>query len=165
MPRYSDERRQAVVAKLLPPYNQSVEEVARQEGISSATIYKWRKEARAEGRCLPDTSDQGVDGWSSRDKFAAVVETAAKNTEEVAAYCRQRGLFPEQLHRWRHDCEQAADLSYEESRRTAAEAKQQRKRIQYLEKELQRKNDALAETAALLTLSKKARAIWGDEES
>jgi transposase-like protein len=76
MPRYPEERRQAVVAKLLPPYNQSVEEVARQEGISSATIYKWRKEARAEGRCLPDAGDQGVEGWSSRDKFAAVVETA-----------------------------------------------------------------------------------------
>jgi transposase-like protein len=58
MPRYSDERRQAVVAKLLPPYNQSVEDVAREEGISSATVYKWRKEARAEGRCLPDASDQ-----------------------------------------------------------------------------------------------------------
>ncbi|RAU18062.1 hypothetical protein DN062_09765 [Nitrincola tibetensis] len=75
MPSYSDERRQAVMAKLLSPYNQSVEAVARQEGISSETIYKWRKEARAEGRCLPDARDQGTEGWSSRDKFAAVVET------------------------------------------------------------------------------------------
>jgi transposase-like protein len=165
MPRYSDERRQAVVAKLLPPYNQSVEEVAREEGISSATVYKWRKEARAEGRCLPDASDQGVEGWSSRDKFAAVVETAAMNTEEVAAYCRQRGLYPEQLQRWRQDCEQAASLSYDERRREADEIRQQRKRIKELERELQRKNTALAETAALLTLSKKARAIWGDEAS
>jgi transposase-like protein len=165
MPRYPEERRQAVVAKLLPPYNHSVEEVARQEGISSATIYKWRKEARAEGRCLPDAGDQGVQGWSSRDKFAAVVETAAMNAEEVAAYCRQRGLYPEQLQRWRHDCEQAASLSHEERRREAAEAKEQRKRIQELERELKRKNEALAETAALLTLSKKARAIWGDGES
>jgi len=64
MPRYSDERHQAVVAKLLPPYNQSVEDVAREEGISSATVYKWRKEARAEGRCLPDASDHG---WSGAD--------------------------------------------------------------------------------------------------
>ena len=155
MPRYSDERRQAVVAKLLPPYNQSIEEVARQEGISSATVYKWRKEARAQGRCLPDASDQGV----------AVAETAAMNTEEVAAYCRQRGLYPEQLQRWRQDCEQAASLSYDERRREADEVRQQRKRIKELERELQRKNAALAETAALLTLSKKARAIWGDEES
>jgi hypothetical protein len=87
MPRYSDERRQAVVAKLLPPYNQSVEDVAREEGISSATVYKWSQEAR----CLPDASDQGVEGWSSRDKFAAVIESAAMNAEEIAAYCRQHG--------------------------------------------------------------------------
>jgi len=165
MPRYSEERRQAVMAKLLPPYNQSVEEVAEQEGISSATVYKWRKAARAEGRCLPDARDQGADRWSSRDKFAAVVETAAMNAEELAAYCRQRGLYPEQLQRWRQDCEQAASLSHQERQREADESKQQRKRIQMLERELRRKNDALAETAALLTLSKKARAIWGDEES
>ena len=81
MSRYSDERRKAVVAKLLPPYNLSVAEVASQENISPATIYKWRKEARTEGRCLPDSSDPRVEGWSSRDKFAAVVETAAMNTE------------------------------------------------------------------------------------
>ena len=165
MSRYSDERRMAVVAKLLPPYNLSVAEVASQENISTATIYKWRKEARTEGRCLPDSSDPRVEGWSSRDKFAAVVETASMNTEEVAAYCRQRGIYSDQLKRWRHDCEQAASLSYEEQRQEADLTKQQRKRMQELERELRRKNDALAETAALLTLSKKVRAIWGDAES
>ena len=165
MSRYSDERRMAVVDKLLPPYNLSVAEVASQENISTATIYKWRKEARTEGRCLPDSSDPRVEGWSSRDKFAAVVETASMNTEEVAAYCRQRGIYSDQLKRWRHDCEQAASLSYEEQRQEADLTKQQRKRIQELERELRRKNDALAETAALLALSKKVQAIWGDAES
>lgn len=164
MPRYSEERRQAVVAKLLPPHNLSPQEIAEQEGISLGTVYKWRKEARAEGRCLPDSLGQGADGWSSRDKFSAVVETAAMNTEEVAEYCRRRGLYAEQLERWRHDCEQAASLSHGQRQREADEAKQQRKRIKALEKELARKNDALAETAALLALRKKARAIWGDED-
>lgn len=46
MPRYSDERRQAVVTKLLPPHALSPHEIAAQEGISLATVYKWRKEAR-----------------------------------------------------------------------------------------------------------------------
>ena len=77
MPRYSEERRQAVVAKLLPPHNLTPHEVAEQEGISVATVYKWRKEARAEGRCLPDALGKGADGWSSGDKFTAVVESAA----------------------------------------------------------------------------------------
>ena len=37
------------------------------------------------------------------------------------------------------------------------------KRIRELERELYRKEKALAETAALLVLKKKAQAIWGDE--
>ncbi|WP_181870078.1 transposase, partial [Halomonas sp. DQ26W] len=108
---------------------------------------------------------KGADGWSSRDKFNAVVETASMNVQETAEYCRRRGIYPEQLERWRHDCEQAASLSHDERQREADEAKQQRKRIKALEKELARKNEALAETAALLALRKKARAIWGDEDA
>jgi transposase-like protein len=165
MPRYSEERRQAVVTKLLPPHNLSPQEIAEQEGISLGSVYKWRKEARAEGRCLPEALGKGADGWSSRDKFSAVVETAAMNAEQTAEYSRRRGLYPEQLERWRHDCEQAASLSHGQSQREAEEAKQQRKRIKALEKELARKNDALAETAALLALRKKAKAIWGDEDA
>lgn len=164
MPRYSEERRQAVVAKLLPPHNLSPQVIAEQEGISLGTVYKWRKEARAEGRCLPDALGKGADGWSSKDKFSAVIETASMNAQETAEYCRRRGIYPEQLERWRNDCEQAASLSHSERQREADEAKQQRKRIKALEKELARKNEALAETAALLALRKKARAIWGDED-
>jgi hypothetical protein len=79
MPRYSEERRQAVVAKLLPPHNLSPQVITEQEGISLGTVYTWRKEARAEGRCLSDALGKGVDGWSSKDKFSAVVETASMN--------------------------------------------------------------------------------------
>jgi len=165
MPRYSEERRQAVVAKLLPPHNLSPQEVAEQEGISLGTVYNWRKAARADGRCVPDALGGGADGWTSRDKFSAVVETAAMNAEETAEYCRRRGLYPEQLERWRRDCEQAASLSHDERQREADELKEHRKRIRQLEKELSRKNEALAETAALLALRKKAQAIWGDEDA
>jgi transposase-like protein len=163
MPRYAEERRQAVVAKLLPPLNMTPQEVSEQEGISLPTIYKWRTEARAAGRCMPDADVRGARDWSSKDRFAAVLESAALNAEEVAEYCRRRGLYPEQLAAWRRDCEQAGALSQQERRREAEEAKMQRQRIGELERELRRKDAALAETAALLTLSKKARAIWGDE--
>jgi len=52
-------------------------------------------------------------------------------------------------------------LSHIERQRETDETKQQRKRIMKLEKGLARKNDTLAEAATLLTLSKKAQAIWG----
>ncbi|GAB2729337.1 hypothetical protein GCM10027172_24240 [Halomonas garicola] len=93
-----------------------------------------------------------------------MVETASMNAQETAEYCRRRGLYPEQLERWRHDCEQTASLSYTERQREADEAKQQRKRIKTLKKELARKNAVLAETAALLTLRKKRRRSGGRGE-
>ncbi len=163
MPRYSEERRAAVVAKLLPPQSLSPQEVAEQEGLSLATVYKWRAEARAKGQCLPAANAQGAEQWSSKDRFAAVLETAAMNAEQSAEYCRRRGLYPEQLVAWRHDCEQAGSLSQQARQREAEEIKTQRTRIRALERELQRKDAALAETAALLVLAKKTQAIWGDE--
>jgi transposase-like protein len=162
MARYSEERRAAVVAKLLPPQNLSPQAVAEQEGLSLATVYKWRQEARAKGCCLPDADARGASAWSSQDRFGAVVETVALNAEETAEYCRRRGLYPEQLAAWRADCEQAGNLAEQARRSEAGELKRQRGRIRALESELQRKNAALAEMAALLTLSKKAQAIWGD---
>ena len=45
-----------------------------------------------------------------------------------------------------------------------AEAARRTREVESLERELRRKDAALAETAALLTLRKKARAIWGDED-
>ncbi|MCG5536849.1 transposase [Ectothiorhodospira mobilis] len=164
MPRYSDERKEAVLAKLLPPHSLTVKQVAEQENISEPTIYKWRQEAREQGQCFPDSDHPDPEGWTSRDKFAAVVETAAMNAQERSEYCRSRGLYTGQLERWRVDCEQAADLADSRRQSQERESKAQRKRIKALEKELQRKEAALAETAALLTLRKKAQAIWGEPE-
>ena len=49
-------------------------------------MYKWRNEAREQGRCLPNAGDGGTAEWSSKDKFGAVLETAAMNGAELAAY-------------------------------------------------------------------------------
>lgn len=55
--KYSDERREAILKKLFPPYNRTVVEVTQEEGISAATLYNLRKKARQAGRLLPDQSD------------------------------------------------------------------------------------------------------------
>ena len=160
---YSAERKEAVLKKMLPPNNKTVPELAKEEGISEGTLYNWRNEARRQGRLLP-SSASGPEGWSAKDKFAAVIETAAMNEAELAEYCRKRGLYPEQIERWRIACEQANDWSRESEKEAREAARKERKRIKELERELARKEKALAETAALLTLRKKAQAIWGDGE-
>jgi len=161
--KYPDKRRKSVLAKLAAPHNRSVAEVAKEQGISTATIYNWRKEARARGELLPD-GGTGPEGWTARDKFAAVIETASMNEAERSAYCRERGIYPEQLSAWRRACERANDWAEERGKQLEAADREKKKRIRALEKELRRKEKALAETAALLTLSKKAKAIWGDDE-
>ena len=161
--RYSKERKQAVLAKLSPPYNRPIADVAAEEGVSQGTLYNWRKEARERGELYPNAGTE-AEGWSARDKFAAVLETASMNEAERAEYCRKRGLFPQQLVAWRQACEQANDWADERRRRQSASDREQNRRVRELERELKRKEKALAETAALLTLSKKARAIWGDGE-
>ena len=160
---YSPERKTAVLKRMLPPNTMAIRQLSQAEGISEATLHKWRAEARGKGQLLPD-ADTGPEGWSSRDKFAAVVETAALNEADLAEYCRKRGLYPAQITAWRSACEQANDWDRASTAKMSQATKEEKKRIKDLERELARKDRALAETAALLVLRKKASAIWGDGE-
>ncbi len=62
------------------------------------TFYKWRKALRLQGEVVP-ASEKDSEGWGVTDKFAVVLETAALNANELSAYWRERGLFPEQVER------------------------------------------------------------------
>lgn len=161
--QYSEERKEAVLAKMMPPHNRTVADVAKEEGISTATLYNWRRDAREQGRLLPRDSSE-PEGWSARDKFNAVLETASLSESELVEYCRKRGLYPEQVRRWRSACEGANDRADAADREHREAVKAEKARSRELEREVRRKDAALAETAALLTLRKKARAIWGDGE-
>ncbi|WP_043363987.1 hypothetical protein [Belnapia sp. F-4-1] len=157
---YSPESRAAVLKKLEPPNAASLRQMAKEEGTSKATLPAWRREARSQGRLLPD-ADAGPTGWTSRDKFAAVIETAAMNEADLAAYCRQWGLYPEQIGAWWTACEQANDWERASNQRLSQATMEERKRVKMLERDLARKEKALAE-AALLVLRNNAAAIWGD---
>jgi transposase-like protein len=161
--KYVKERKEAVLKKMLPPNSKTIKELSIEEGISEATLYNWRKAARAQGRLLPD-GDTSPQGWCAADKFAAVVETAALNEAELSRYCRERGLYPDQIRQWREACEQANDWDRTQNQRLNQARKADKKRVKELERELRQKEKALAETAALLVLRKKAEAIWGEAE-
>jgi transposase-like protein len=162
--RYSTQRRESVLKKMLPPNNCSIRELSKGERISEATLYLWRQQARSEGRLMPDAEHAQSAHWSSRDKFAAVLESASLNETQLAEYCRKRGVYPEQIKAWRKACEQANDWQRDKTREVNQTLKGERERSRELERELRRKDRALAETAALLVLKKKAHAIWGEAE-
>ena len=160
MPRYSDERKAAVLKKLLPPVNRSVPDVAKEEGISEQTLYNWRKQLRDKGLPVPG-NEHNSEQWSAEARFAVVVETATLSEAELSEYCRKKGLYPQQIHDWKQACIFGTDHAGQQVRQEKKQTQQDRKRIQKLENELRRKDKALAETAALLVLSKKLDAFYG----
>ena len=92
------------------------------------------------------------------------MQTYPMNETELAEYCRAKGHFAEQNEAWRDACLKENGGVAKQSAALQQELKTEKKRSKELEKELRRKESALAETAALLTLRRKARAIWGDGE-
>jgi transposase-like protein len=158
--QYSAERKEALLRQMMPPQNRLVSELARESGITEQTLYTWRRQLRNQGTPVPG-SGKNAEEWTSEDKFAVVLETAALNASELAEYCRRKGLFAEQVATWRAACMAA---NAKQTRGQPAQSKEDKKRIRQLEKDLQRKEKALAEAAALLILRKKAQAIWGDKE-
>jgi hypothetical protein len=98
---------------------------------------------------------------SSDDKFAIVVDTSRLNAHELGEYCRTKGLFTQQVQAWRERCSAANATA--PSRAEQEQAREQARAIRQLRTELQRKEQALAEAAALLLLQKKVHALWGED--
>jgi transposase-like protein len=101
---------------------------------------------------------------SASQKFAMVVATASLNEAELAEYCRKLGVYPEHVKAWRAQAERAMASGVVSAKELREAVASEKKRNKALERELHRKDKALAETAALLTLRKKAAAIWGEGE-
>ena len=137
-----------------PPHKQSVARISEELGIHVMTLYKWRQTWRLQREVVP-SSEREPEGWSAADRFTVVLESAGLNATELSAYCRERGLFPEQVSR----CRQAAQDANTKPVLTMAEQKELEKlraedqrEIKALKKELHRKEKPMAEMAALLVL-------------
>lgn len=163
MPYYTEDRKTAVLKKMLPPQNQTVAEVAKEERISEATLYNWRTQAKQQGAPVPGNK-KTADEWSAEAKFAVVVETALMDESTLSEYCRSKGLYPEQVKTWKAACIQGQEADVEQRKQSREQSKRDRQEIKALKRELHRKEKALAETAALLVLRKKLNVLWGENE-
>ncbi len=155
-----------MVQKLSGPHAMSANALSSEVGIAQGTLSRWLKQAATIPVKMNSTDDdtKRARDWSPEEKVAFVLEAAAVPSAELGAFLRRKGVHEAQLDEWR---KQVTDLAIAgmssvraDRKTTAAEAQ----RIRQLERELLRKDKALAETAALLVLKKKAQAIWGDED-
>ena len=157
MTLYPDEHKRSLIERMLPPQNAAIPQLSRETGIPKDTLYGWRRQAPRARGIAPPASASGADRWSAKEQFARVVETAALSAAARGEYCRQRGRYPEQLQAWCRACEQAN--GGQAAPRSKSDTQADQRRIRELERELSRQEKALAATAALLVLRKKAQAI------
>ena len=162
MEPYPNDLRQYVVERMLGPQRVSVNAMAREMGIGSTTLSRWRDQARSVAGMSNKSSkrEQGSptarrpQDWDSQARLRAVIEAAGLDDAALGAWLREHGLHAADLEQWR----EAAVRGLSGRSAAVSDARQ----IKALRRELARKEKALAEAAALLVLSGKARALWGE---
>ena len=156
---------EAVKKVLLRKSGTSVASVARSIGITKSTLYLWIKVVT--NTDLKDSPTSGGEiqkspyNWTSAEKMKAIIEASKFSNEDLSGYCRKQGIFPHHLEAWK-----AEFIAYQDKSgiSNANEVRGLKNEIKALSAELRRKEKALAETAALLVLKKKAHILWGSNE-
>ena len=173
---YSREFKEEMIRKMASPRGPSANALAGEVGVSQGTLSRWLREAntvptvprkKKKGRETAPRTDRSRPGqarrpqdWSPEEKMRVLREAEGLAGEELGALLRREGLHEAQLAQWRQAAEEAALQALGGRKQRSAE----QKRIRSLEREVKRKDKALAEAAALLVLQKKVRALWADED-
>lgn len=158
---YTKEQKEAMISKLLPPNNMSLTELSAQSGIPQTTLYGWKTRALKK-----DNSENGKvsKNMTSSKKFHIVMETYTLSEYDLARYCRKNGLYVDEVKKWRSDIESSLDREPNAVKEIKEELIEEKRKNKHLEKELNRKEKALAEAAALLVLQKKFQAFMEEKE-
>ena len=160
--QYSPEFREQALSKVYARKGRTINEVATELNMLPGTLKSWMRDAVREHK-TPLPSAKRAEAWTPAERLLALNETHALDESGVASWCRERGLFAHQLTQWRDHFCQANPV------KAGADAQQElrtlKQKNQQLQSNLNRKDKALAEAAALLVLQKKFQALWEAEEA
>jgi len=158
MNNYSQTVKESMVTKLTSPGGPSAYALSQEVGIHQSTLSRWIREYATVGKAGGVMKEKRPQDWTAEEKLEAVLEYEKLEEDSRGKYLREKGLHSVHIERWKQELIEGLKASKgkkKDGRDT---------RIKELEKELRRKEKALAEAAALLVLKKKAQAIWGDGE-
>ncbi len=156
---YSAAFRRRLVQRMTGSSAMSATALAEEVGVPQPTLSRWLREASIVSGVskAKEAPSKPLSAWTAEEKLAALVEAASVSEADLGGWLRRRGLRSADLDAFRADA--VSGLTTKPTKATAAE----KKRTKELERELRRTKAALAETAALLVLRKKAAALWGEE--
>lgn len=164
---YSSGLKSRMVERMVGPDRVSATSLAKEVGISQATLSRWLREASIVKKMkrnghVAQLQTVRPDDIPPAEKFRLVMEASSLSDEELGAFLRRNGLHHSQLEQWRQRVEQAALGALDKPRKTRRGKSPEAKRVQQLERELDRKDKALAEVTALLALKKKLELLFGE---
>lgn len=170
MMTYTEGMKARLVRRMAGPEGISANALSREVGISQSTLSRWYREAREAGRLTNRTQDNDVakkkagprKQRTAAEKLRIVTEAARLTDDELGVYLRREGVHEATLEQWSKAATEGIAAS---TGRGSSKKSPEAKRAAALERELRRKDKALAELAALLALKKKVQEIWGDEAS
>ncbi len=165
-------RMQAVEKALCRSSQTSLREIAEGLGVGKSTLNNWIVKSR--NHALESVSADGMyrsnemvkerrpQDWSLEERLDMVIACDSLDEQAMSELCREKGIYAHHVKQWKLGF---ADGSASDSRtRQDSESRSLKYENKSLKKELRRKEKALAETAALLVLQKKANVIWGTDE-
>jgi transposase-like protein len=155
---YAENFKKTMVQKLLLPGGPSVLTLSRESGVSEQSLYNWKSKYQNGVTGEPEYH-RSPRQWRDEDKYDALLEAARLTGEDLGKWLREKGLRSEHIEIWRHEMKKNLN-----QQKKNTELKEARNRIKKLERELHRKDKALAEMSALVVLKKKVELLWGDEE-
>jgi len=167
--KHSEGFKARMVQRMSGPERITATALSGEVGLAQPTLSRWLREApmvEVMTRKKKATKAKASRGSrrTAEDKLRIVLAASALSDEELGAFLRREGVHESQLEEWRATVLASATAALSpKSKRSASKPTPEAKRIRELERELTRKEKALAEVAALLVLQKKVRAIWGDE--
>lgn len=166
--RYAEKFKARMISRLVGPNRISAKQLSREVGVGQPTLSLWLRQAGGKVSDVKnekrdrEASQRRPEDWTPHEKLKAVMEAAALDDVDLGSWLRRKGIKEEHLRHWQETLiERAADVFAPKEPRVNAES---RKRLKDLERELQRKDKALAETAALLVLQGKMQALWAEED-
>ena len=157
MTRYSTAVKERMLRRLTGPSAISAMALGRETGIGQTVLSRWLRDATTVDRMARDPKKKKQ--WTGAEKLRVVIAARGLSEAELGALLRHEGIFETDLVAW----QAVAEAALSDAVRRPGDSDAMR-RIHALERELQRKDAALAETAALIVLKKKAQAIWGDAD-
>lgn len=157
--KYSIGFKESTVKKVLESDGKSIQQIAHESGVSDQTLRNWITKAK-EGT-LNKKNTVSSARRSPREKLSLVIEAGSIKNDDQGKWLRENGLHTEHITQYKQELR---DMVEDKSHNEKQEMKKLMKENKRLQKELNKKDKALAEMAALYTLKKKAEALWGVEE-